>query len=123
MHGDAAGRGRRVLVVDDDPDVRRITATFLRRAGCEVAEADHAHRALALLDADPATGTLVTDFAMPGMNGAELVLRARAVHPGLPAMVVTGFADAEELACLPDDVTILRKPFRRDDLLRALDLL
>lgn len=123
MNGDAAGRGRRVLVVDDDPDVRRVTATFLRRAGCEVAEADHAHRALALLDAAPATGTLVTDFAMPGMNGAELVLRARAVHPGLPAMVVTGFADAEELACLPDDVTILRKPFRRDDLLRALDLL
>lgn len=123
MQEDTVGQGCRVLVVDDDPDVRRITATFLRRAGCEVAEADHGHRALALLDADPATGALVTDFAMPGMNGAELVLRARAVHPGLPAMIVTGFAGAEGLACLPGDVTILRKPFRRDDLLRPLGLL
>ena len=117
------GRGCRVLVVDDDLDVRRVTATFLRKAGCEVAEAGHGHQALAVLGAEPATGVLVTDFAMPGMNGAELVLRAREVHPGLPAMVVTGFADTEELACLPDDVTILRKPFRRDDLLLALDFL
>lgn len=115
--------GRRVLVVDDDPDVRWITAAFLQEVGCDVAEAGDGIEALAALAADPGVEVLITDHAMPGMDGTELISRARGLRPDLPALVVTGHAGAGRLACLPGDVPILRKPFRQDDLLRAFALL
>lgn len=121
MHRGAWGARRRVLVVDDDPDVRWITAAFLEEAGCDVAEAGGGGEALAALAADPGIGVLVTDHAMPGMDGTELISRARGLRPDLPALVVTGHAGAGGLARLPGDVPVLRKPFRQEDLLRALD--
>lgn len=117
---DALGRGRRVLVVDDDPDVRLTMSAFLGRAGWEVFTAGSGDEAFAWLTAAPAIAGLVTDYAMPGMNGVELVLRARELSPGLPALVVTGYAGAEGLACLPGDVTVLRKPFLKHEFLGAL---
>ena len=114
-----SGRGR-VLVVDDEADVGRVACAFLGKAGFAVAAAGGADEALAVLGAAPDFDALVTDFAMPGMNGAELVLRAREVRPGLPALVITGYAGAEALERLPADVATLRKPFRREDLARKV---
>lgn len=115
--------GHRALVVDDDPDVRWITAAFLEEAGCDAVEAGGGGEALAVLAADPGIVVLVTDHAMPGMDGTELISRARGLRPDLPALVVTGHAGAGGLARLPGDVPVLRKPFRQEELLRALDLL
>lgn len=114
------GRGRRVLVVDDDPDVRLTMSAFLGRAGYEVFTAGSGDEAFAWISASPAIAALVTDYAMPGMNGVELVLRARELSPGLPALVVTGYAGAEGLTRLPQDVTVLRKPFLKQEFLGAL---
>jgi CheY-like chemotaxis protein len=57
---------------------------------------------------------LLADFAMPGMNGAELIRRAREARPGLPVLLVTGYVDDAHLGSL--DVEILRKPILLADL-------
>ena len=109
-----------MLVVDDDPDVRLTMSALLDGAGFKVFTAGSGDEAFAWLVAAPAIAALVTDYAMPGMNGVDLVQRARELSPGLPALVVTGYAGAEGLTCLPEDVTILRKPFRKQAFLEAL---
>jgi CheY-like chemotaxis protein len=115
-----ASRGRRILVVDDDPPVREITATMLRTMGAEVIEAGSAGAALDLLDEDGGRFDLVViDFAMPGMNGAELEAACRKRWPDLPSLFVTGYADLTALASIGDE-RIVQKPFRSDDLQRKV---
>jgi CheY-like chemotaxis protein len=114
MHG--AGR---VLVVDDEPDVLRVTTSFLRKKGFEVTAAADATAALAVLADGPAFDLLVADHALPGMTGADLVMAARSEYRGLPALIITGHAVVDELERLPPDVIILRKPFERDELVRT----
>jgi len=104
-----------ILVIDDEPDVGRVAATFLRKAGFDVVTAGDGRAALASMAQGHAFDALVTDFAMPGLNGADLVSAARELQPGLPALVITGYVGAEGLDRLPPGVTILRKPFQRQD--------
>ena len=112
------GAGR-VLVVDDEPDVLRVTTSFLRKKGFEVTAAADATAALAVLADGPAFDLLVADHALPGMTGADLVMAARSEYRGLPALIITGHAVVDELERLPPDVIILRKPFERDELVRT----
>lgn len=109
----------RVLLVDDDDLVRASAAATLRRAGHRVTEVAGPAAALAHLRAR-ADGfdLLLTDFAMPGMTGAELVAEARLLSPSLPALLATGFADLahDEAAAVPR----LAKPFRPNELLAAV---
>jgi PAS domain S-box-containing protein len=112
------GQGR-ILVVDDDTDLVMITAAFLQEAGFEVTTASDGNEALVKLSVF-AFEALVTDYAMPGMNGTDLLLQVHAVHPRLPVLMITGYASAEGQDGLPSDTVILRKPFRRDDLLYAV---
>jgi DNA-binding response OmpR family regulator len=58
---------------------------------------------------------VLVDFALPGMNGAEVAREVRARRPSLPVLFVTGYADTEALASAGDD-GILRKPFIEKDL-------
>ena len=113
------GQGR-VLIVDDEVDVGRVTAAFLHKAGFHVTMVGEANAALQKLRTGFAFDALVTDYAMPGMNGAELVRYARELCPKLPILIITGYAGAGGLDNLPPDVTILRKPFQRDDLTRRV---
>lgn len=107
-------RQARILVVDDDQDVGRVTSAFLRKAGFEVITVGSGNAALAALSADPGIDTLITDYAMVGTNGVELVLQARELHADLRALVITGYVGAEGLERLPPDVAVLRKPFQRE---------
>ena len=86
------GSGR-VLLVDDVADVLVTTGAFLERAGFRVVRAGSGDQALAVLAAGEQFDALVTDYAMPGMNGLELIERVRVVQPGLAALVITGFAE------------------------------
>ena len=65
--------GARVLVVDDDPDVRWITAEEFREIGCTVIEADSGHAALAMLERDEPCDLMVVDLMMPGLSGTDTV--------------------------------------------------
>jgi signal transduction histidine kinase/ActR/RegA family two-component response regulator len=104
-----------ILVVDDDPGVRDVTASILRDRNYEVAEAEGAEAALHVLEQLPAVDLLLVDFAMPGANGADLARRAKDRYPDMPVLFVTGYADTGSLTGIPDE-QIIRKPFNEDQL-------
>jgi CheY-like chemotaxis protein len=133
-----------VLVIDDDADVRRWLVSALQDLGYGVIEAADGPSGLRALEGAPRVGTdgapghgpgsawadgsarppdlLLVDFAMPGMTGAEVVEAAQRARPGLPAVLMTGYAEAEALDRLAArGVAVLRKPFDLDDLEAVLD--
>jgi two-component system cell cycle sensor histidine kinase/response regulator CckA len=86
-------RGR-VLVVEDETQVREVAERFLRRAGYDVLTASDAATALASLTADGPFDLVLTDSAMPGMRGEDLAAQIRHVQPGLPVILMSGYADS-----------------------------
>jgi signal transduction histidine kinase len=112
---DAGHKNLRVLVVDDDSAVREVTAGILLDLGYGVVEAGSGGAALEVLDRQGEIDLLLLDFAMPGMNGAEVAREVHARRPELPILFVTGYADTEALDVAGDD-SILRKPFVEKDL-------
>src|SRR5688572_16619130 len=84
----------RLLIVDDEPDMVDNCARILRRAGYKCLTTSDPHRALTYLETDR-PDVLLTDLKMPGMDGMELLRRARALDPVLPVIVITAFATIE----------------------------
>ncbi len=110
----------KVLIVDDDQDHRTIIVKVLESLGHRVTEASDGPSALSILKVE-APDVLLLDFAMPGMNGAEVALEARRYWPSLPIVFASGFADTQAIQDNAGvDPIILRKPFRMNDLQRAL---
>jgi signal transduction histidine kinase/ActR/RegA family two-component response regulator len=95
---EAAPCTARVLLVDDDDSVRESLAAGLTDMGFRVRTATSGEAALALIHEGEPVDCLVTDLSMLGMNGVSLVHAARGRHPGLPAIVLTGYAGHEALA-------------------------
>jgi CheY-like chemotaxis protein len=110
----------RILLVDDASDVLVTTGAFLEKAGFSVVRAKDGTEALARLAGGDHFDALVTDFAMPGMNGVDLIAEGRLIQPSLPALIITGFAEVRGQAELPDGVPVLRKPLTRLDLLKTI---
>jgi CheY-like chemotaxis protein len=101
-----------ILLVDDHEEVRSTTAAVLEELGHEVIEAANGNEALAALqNGAAACDILVSDYAMPSISGTEVVRRARRLRPDIPALIVTGYAEAEAIQGRPDGVEILLKPF------------
>jgi PAS domain S-box-containing protein len=116
---DAVRPAATILVVDDDDDVRRSLVSALETMGYGVIEAADGSSGLAGLDREP--DVMVVDFAMPGMNGAEVVQAARTIRPDLPIILATGYADTSAIESLADPtLVVLRKPFELDELDAAL---
>ncbi len=107
-----------ILVVDDDADVRDIAVNGLRDFGYQVLEAENGYAALERLARDRIDLVLM-DVAMPGMNGIETIRRAREIHPRLPAIFTSGYADTTVFAPIVDD-PLLQKPYRLDKLASAV---
>ncbi len=105
-----------ILVVDDDHDVRAVTAHMLTNLGYTTVEAGNGPAALEELDREAGVTLAVLDYAMPGMNGVELARAVRARRPGLPFLFVTGYANTEALAREVPLDRILPKPFTAADL-------
>ncbi len=110
----------KLLVVDDDPAVRATTARMLEAAGHSVDSVSRGTTALAALTAEP-FDLVIVDFAMPGMNGAELLRQAHRVCAGLRALVISGFSDTQALAASGVAAPILPKPFSSEQLLNAVN--
>jgi len=111
----------RLLLVDDHEGVRATTAILLKDLGHEVTEAAGGSEVLDKLRADPdAYDIVVSDYAMPDISGTEVVRQARAIRSALPALLITGYADADSISALPDDVRVLIKPFTPEQLSCAI---
>jgi PAS domain S-box-containing protein len=105
-----------ILVVDDDPDVRSFLTHALVELGHEVIACDCAEAGLEQMARGQPDLALI-DFAMPGMNGAQLALAAKQLYPAMRIAFVTGYAESEQLdAALGGNAAVLRKPFSMDQL-------
>jgi CheY-like chemotaxis protein len=99
-----------ILVVEDDPDVRRVIVECLSLIGYKVTEAANGNEALAQL-ATVKPDLLVVDYAMPDMTGAEVISEARKLVGDVPVILATGYADMAAVERLAGKPRILRKPF------------
>ena len=93
-----APRRATILLVDDEELVRTGTADMLGDLGYEVVQAASGAEALRLLRSGCEPDLLVTDYLMPGTNGADLARAVEARRPGLPILIISGYADAEGIA-------------------------
>lgn len=109
-----------LLLVDDNDDVREITALLLRDSGYNVIESSSGLEALAAIDADPAIDLLIVDFAMPGMSGIELLEQARVKIPQIKAVFITGYVDHSSFNGKFVNEIVIKKPFTIGQLAPAL---
>jgi signal transduction histidine kinase/ActR/RegA family two-component response regulator len=118
-----AGRAA-LLLVDDDADVRAVTAAMLREVGHAVFEASDGAGALEVVRRyGEKIDLLISDFAMPGMNGVELARAVRATLPHLPVLFITGFAETAALSGYALSEEMLRKPFLAQNLVEKVEML
>jgi signal transduction histidine kinase/CheY-like chemotaxis protein len=124
ISGMAAARTARradaaILLVDDDHAVREVTAAMLADFGYAVSEAESGAAALQMMNRGMDVDLVVIDFAMPGMNGAELARRIRVQRRDLPVLFITGFADRAALAGVSES-RIVAKPFAPEELAKKV---
>ncbi len=112
QHGDL-----RILVVDDEPMVRTVTAKLLRLRGHNVLTADGGPAALSVLSEDT-FDVVVTDLSMPDMTGRELAAAIRQRYPALPVVLLTGDTDADVET--KDIAAVVKKPFQLNALIDAI---
>jgi signal transduction histidine kinase len=116
------GSGEKILIVDDNEDVREVAVVIVRSLGYEVLSAADATEAIALMRIHGGIDLLVSDIVMAGgVDGFDLARRARELNPSLPILLMSGYpanAGVAE-AC---DFPILRKPYRRNELARQIRL-
>ncbi|MDR3536618.1 MAG: response regulator [Acetobacteraceae bacterium] len=113
----------RVLLVDDETEVLVTLGSFLKGAGFTVHKVRNGDEALALLAAGHMVDVLVTDYAMPGLDGLELIAQVRQIHADLPVLVVSGYSEAERLEGQAPNIRVMRKPFRRSALVQEVSAL
>ncbi|MCB9648555.1 MAG: response regulator [Deltaproteobacteria bacterium] len=116
------GGSETVLLVEDEPAVRRIAHRSLSRMGYTVLAAENAGSALLLCERHAGPIHLIlSDVMMPMMSGPELVERLKKIRPGVPALFMTGHTALDEVqATLLDSSNVLRKPFTPRVLLRRV---
>lgn len=108
------------LLVDDEELVRTSTASMLSDLGYRVVEAGSGEEALTLVSQGLAPDLLITDQLMPGLSGTDLAVRLRQERPGVPVLIVSGYADLDSLS---PSFPHLSKPFRQAELASALEKL
>ncbi|WP_428490310.1 ATP-binding protein [Rhodopila sp.] len=114
------GTSATILLVDDDDQVRAVTAAMLQDLGYNVRHVDCGEAALMVMAQDAAIDILLTDLVMPGMTGSRLAALARAQLPDLSVVFISGYADEIESALEPGD-RVIRKPFAAADLYRTVE--
>ena len=112
----------RVLVVDDQADVRTMISIVLRIHHFEIIEAESAASALKLFE-EASFDLVIVDIFLQGTSGSDLITTLRTRVPGLPVIAISGMTALDSLSKTPElsDVVCLQKPFRPLDLMRAIE--
>lgn len=114
-----------VLIADDEPTVRTLTARALQRLGLTPVSCENGTTAVAAFTETPDRWRLVVlDLSMPSMGGAEALLAMRAVRRGIPAVISSGYSEDELAGRIADrhGVAFLQKPFTVHTLAQAVRL-
>jgi two-component system chemotaxis response regulator CheY len=119
------GRQGRILVVDDEAEVRKPVSLTLKRAGYEVVEAENGQEAIQLLntgDNPLMVDTIVCDIRMPKVTGTDAISYFRSQYPSVPVIVLTGYPEIElAVSFLKKGVLdYLVKPVSREELLEVI---
>ncbi|HEY7532765.1 MAG TPA: response regulator [Nitrospiraceae bacterium] len=88
----------RVLIVDDEPDIRKVVRMTLQKAGYEVIEAENGEKAIEAINQGEnrlLLDVVICDIRMPKINGAEAIQYFRSNYPRVPLIVLTGFPDTD----------------------------
>jgi CheY-like chemotaxis protein len=110
----------RILVVEDEADVARVTIEVLRDIGYPAVEARDGQAALALIEQDPTIDLVLSDVVMPGgMSGLELGRTLRKERPGLPVVLATGYTQWGSRV-VDENFTLIAKPYHRETLAAAI---
>ncbi len=112
-----ASRALRLLVVEDDAEVRSVVVGHLEAAGHAISVEADAAAAIATLDGGATFDLALTDYAMPRMSGIELAAHMRRLRPDMPVLLITGFA---EIGQRGTDLPVLTKPFSSAQLHAAI---
>ena len=126
MPPDSQPHPRRVLLVDDEPLIREVLARQLADAGFDVLVAANGADALALTETQ-SVDAVVTDLSMAGVDGLAVIRGLQARFPGLPAVLLTGYAGDETALALSGAMSgtfsLLRKPVSEVQLVDRLSAL
>jgi DNA-binding response OmpR family regulator len=111
----------KVLVIEDNGDLRDLVRLALEAAGHEVLTATHGQEGLAYLTGHP-VDLVITDLFMPEMDGIEVIAALRGQFPGVRIVAMSGRPGVDYLAVARElgAARILRKPFAMDELLSAV---
>jgi PAS domain S-box-containing protein len=121
--GDSFRGSERILIVEDDESLRKIPVSILRSEGYEVVEAQDGKEAVAHLKDDQKFDLLFTDVVLPGgMNGVKIAEEAERLQPGICVLYTTGYTENAVVhnGQLEEGVTLINKPYRRIELLKAI---
>jgi CheY-like chemotaxis protein len=108
----------KILIVDDDVLIAMSTVDMLEDLGHQVIEVNSGAGALEVLQTTEDVDLMITDFAMPGMNGAQLAAEARRLKPDMPILLATGYAEMPNGASV--DLPRLGKPYSQGQLAREI---
>ncbi len=118
---ESGGGARRILVVDDEESIRDLCARVLARSGFQVTIAGDGEDAVRHLQ-DESFDLVISDIRMPGISGLDVLTTAKALHPSIAVVLITGFGTAEALARANQSGAdrILTKPFDAQELLATV---
>ena len=118
---EVAGYAAQVLVVEDDDEVAALTVEMINQLGYDTTRVASAEAALGALADRRSVDIVFSDVMMPGrMNGVELAQEIRRRRPNLPVLLTSGYADAARRKAGAQQIKIIPKPYRIDELRDAL---
>src|SRR5207249_3217400 len=120
LFGASTGNGR-VMIVDDEPDIRKVVRMTLQKAGYDVVEAEDGQKAIEVINTGEnrlMLDVIICDIRMPKINGVEAIAYFRKEYPRVPVVVLTGFPDVNMATSFLNDgvVDYLVKPVEGEKL-------
>lgn len=125
MRPESLLKGKTILIVDDEPDLRQCLVFEFKRAGCTVLQAESGRQAFELFSNHNTIDAILSDVRMPDGDGIELLEKLRALHPAIPVvLLITGFADINEAQAKSKGANgLLEKPIDRKLMVHTMEQL